>query len=183
MPPFALFVGGVSSGKTRLAEKWALSFSRPCLMLATCHGQDAEMTARIIAHKKARGDAWFCLEEPLEPLGRLRLFRAERPDFQGCVVLDSLGMWITNLMGLNLSPRDILRRCQALARAFASLEIPCAVVSEECGLGFVPLSGVARKFGDILGNANQVMARNAETVIFASCGLPLALKGSLPLPV
>lgn len=180
MESLVLFVGGVRSGKTRLAEIWAQAAASQCLMLATCHCRDAEMAARIAAHKEARGESWLCLEEPLEPLGGLQIFLKDYSGFHGALVLDSLGMWIANLMEQNIAPRSILRRCQLLASGLARLDFPCAVVSEECGLGFVPVSSIARKFGDILGKANQLMAKASETVIFASCGLPLVLKGRLP---
>lgn len=180
MSDFALFTGGVRSGKTALACQWAQAKMPAQIMLATCHAQDAEMEARIAAHKKARGQSWTTLEEPLDPLGALAVFSAEHADFAGAVVLDSLGMWIANLMGQNMRPHEIMRRAQALANSLAALPHPCAVVSEECGLGFLPADPVARKFGDLLGKARQILARRASLVIFASCGLPLALKGQLP---
>lgn len=180
MTPLILFTGGIASGKSRLAEEWAQASAPQCLMLATCLSQDREMTARIEAHQKRRGPAWLTMEEPLEPLGALRLFRQNHPDFAGAIVIDSLGMLISNLMGQNISPHAILRRCSLLVKGVAALALPCAIVAEECGLGFLPLNAVARKYGDILGAAKQILAASAASVIFVSCGLPLPLKGRLP---
>lgn len=179
---FVFFTGGVRSGKTRLAQLWAEASRSSSLYLATCLSRDAEMAARIASHQKARSSAWQTLEEPLEPWGAFVRFQASHPGFQGSVVLDSLGMWINNLMAQNLSPRSILSRCRKLSLAFASLSLPCAIVSEECGLGFVPLTPIARKYGDLLGVANQMMAQAATTAIMAISGLPLLLKGALPAP-
>jgi len=36
---------------------------------------------------------------------------------------------------------------------------------------------VSRKFRDLLGRCNQVMAEGADDVILVVCGLPLHLKG------
>lgn len=172
-----LFVGGVRSGKSALAENWALSQPGRPLMLATCQPCDAEMAARVAAHKQARSGAWLCLEEPFRPLAALAAFRAGQPDFAGAVVLDSLGMWIANLMGRRMPETDILANCQKLAHGLAAAGLPCALVSEECGLGFVPMSAAARSFGDLTGAANQIAAKAAANVVFVSCGLPLPLKG------
>lgn len=172
--------GGVRSGKSQMAQEWAESICQRPLYLATCLGRDAEMASRIAIHKKSRGEHWLTLEEPLEPMGAFAKFQAKMPDFQGAIVLDSLGMWINNLMAQNLSPKAIIFRCRKLSIALVNLPLPCAVVSEECGLGFVPITPIARKYGDILGMANQIMAKAATTAILAVSGLPLALKGRLP---
>lgn len=177
---FIFFIGGVRSGKSRLAQAWAEAAAPERVMLATCHASDPEMAARIAQHKKARRNAWTCIEEPLEPLGALAAWRQSHQDFNGSFVLDSLGMLIANLMSQNLSATAINRRIRALGEALASPDYSCAVVSDECGLGFAPLNGIARKFGDILGDANQIMAKNAHAVLFVTCGLPLAVKGVVP---
>lgn len=177
---FIFFVGGVRSGKSRLAQAWAEAAAPDRVMLATCHARDPEMAARIAQHRKARCENWACLEEPLEPLSALKGWREQRPDYNGSIVLDSLGMWVANLMAQNLPASAIDRRVTELAALLSSPDYSCAVVSEECGLGFVPVSGIARKYGDILGKANQTMARKAHAVLFVSCGLPLALKGVVP---
>lgn len=177
---FIFFIGGVRSGKSRLAQAWAEAAAPERIMLTTCHARDPEMAARLNEHKKVQANGWICIEEPLEPLGALTTWRQGQPEFDGSFVLDSLGMWIANLMSQNLPASGIHRRISALADALATPDYSCAVVSEEYGLGFVPANSIARKFGDILGTANQIMAKKAHDVIFVSCGLPLALKGAIP---
>lgn len=177
---FIFFVGGVRSGKSRLAQAWAEAAAPERVLLATCHVRDADMAARIARHKKARAATWVCIEEPLEPLGAINKYCEDKPGYNGSFVLDSLGMLIANLMSQNLPVAAILQRINALAETLAAPEYSCAVVSEECGLGFVPVNGIARKYGDLLGEANQVMAKKAHAAIFVSCGLPMALKGEIP---
>lgn len=177
---FILFTGGSRCGKSKLAQAWAEAAADERLLLATCHPADPEMSARIAAHKKSRDDSWNCLEEPLEPLGSLNLFRAQQPAFSGSLLIDSIGMWLANLMAQNVTAREILRRARLLADSLDAIELPCALVTEECGLGFMAPNPVARKYGDLLGLTNQILAQKAHSVIFVACGLPLALKGSVP---
>lgn len=178
--PFIFIVGGVRSGKSRLAQAWAEATAPERVLLATCHVQDTEMAARVAEHRKSRSDTWECIEEPLEPLGAIQKYCLARPDYKGAFVLDSLGMLIANLMGQNLPVFSIMRRIENLANILAGPAFSCAIVSEECGLGFVPVNGIARKYGDLLGSANQIMARKAISAILVCCGMPVILKGKLP---
>jgi adenosylcobinamide kinase/adenosylcobinamide-phosphate guanylyltransferase len=50
------------------------------------------------------------------------------------------------------------------------------VVSDEIGLGMVPLDPGARGFRDVLGIAHQRLAGEADDVHFLVAGLPLTLK-------
>lgn len=177
---YIFFIGGVRSGKSRLAQAWAEAAAPERVMLATCHAKDPEMATRIAKNKKARQESWHCIEEPLEPLGALNAWLGSHTDFNGSFIIDSIGMWIANLMTQNIAINSILQRMGALAETLAKPDYSCAIVSDECNLGFVPLDNIARKYGDILGSANQILAKKAHAVIFVSCGLPLALKGVVP---
>jgi hypothetical protein len=52
------------------------------------------------------------------------------------------------------------------------------VVSNEVGFGIVPAARVGRRFRDLQGWANQILAEEAATVMLVVAGLPLALKGA-----
>ncbi|MGR9000388.1 MAG: bifunctional adenosylcobinamide kinase/adenosylcobinamide-phosphate guanylyltransferase, partial [Gammaproteobacteria bacterium] len=61
-----LFIGGVKSGKSRLAETYILeqaSTNKP-YYLATTEFFDDEMQARIRVHQQRRQDFFLTLEEP-----------------------------------------------------------------------------------------------------------------------
>lgn len=98
----------------------------------------------------------------------------------GVILLDCISLWIANLLARDQDEKAILRRVSALGERLAAPPVPVAVVSAETGLGLVPMSPLGRAFNDVLGLANQELARVCHHVVFVSCGLPLALKGALP---
>ena len=89
-----LVLGGARSGKSRYALQLAeRAWPRP-VFLATAEVTDAEMAARIAAHRAARGAAWQCVEEPLDLAGALA-----RAAGQGDgVLLDCLTVWLSNVL-------------------------------------------------------------------------------------
>ena len=98
----------------------------------------------------------------------------------GVILLDCISLWIANLLARDQDEEAILRKVSALGERLAAPPVPVAVVSAETGLGLVPMSPLGRVFNDVLGLANQELARVCHHVVFVSCGLPLALKGALP---
>lgn len=172
-----LFVGGVRSGKSALAQQWAERQSAQRLYLATCMSGDAEMLERVEAHRKARDSSWRCIEEGIRPMAALRKFLRECPHFKGPLLLDSLDMLLANLLSRNSDAKNVELEVAAMLEGLKGTGLPCAIVSAECGMGFVPMNPLARKFGDALGKANQLAAEICDTVVVVHCGLPLRIKG------
>jgi adenosylcobinamide kinase/adenosylcobinamide-phosphate guanylyltransferase len=52
------------------------------------------------------------------------------------------------------------------------------LVSNEVGMGIVPLGEINRQFQDEQGRLNQAIAQIANKVSFIAAGLPLTLKGT-----
>ena len=100
LPPVTLVLGGARSGKSRHAERLVESQSGACVYLATAEPGDAEMAARIRAHRERRGPRWQTLEEPLELGGALE--GAARPE--AAVLVDCLTLWLSNLLGARRDP-------------------------------------------------------------------------------
>ncbi|MGO1118247.1 bifunctional adenosylcobinamide kinase/adenosylcobinamide-phosphate guanylyltransferase [Rhodovibrionaceae bacterium A322] len=169
LPAVTLVLGGARSGKSAHAEALVESQSGPCGYLATAQAHDSEMTARIAEHKARRGPRWQTLEEPLDLVGSLK--KLARPD--GAVLVDCLTLWVTNLM---VAEKDLAAEEAALLQALPQLTGPVVFVSNEVGLGIVPMNKMARDFRDHAGRLNQAVARVADRVDFMAAGLVMPLK-------
>jgi adenosylcobinamide kinase/adenosylcobinamide-phosphate guanylyltransferase len=79
-----LVTGGARSGKSRFAEAYAARLASWGIYVATAMpSDDAEMEARIRAHREERrrsGFAWETVEEPFDLAGWLDRLAADRPD-------------------------------------------------------------------------------------------------------
>jgi adenosylcobinamide kinase / adenosylcobinamide-phosphate guanylyltransferase len=51
------------------------------------------------------------------------------------------------------------------------------IVSNEVGMGIVPLGELSRRFVDESGFLHQAVAARCQRVIFTAAGLPLVMKG------
>lgn len=60
-----LVLGGIRSGKSRLAERFAIQSHLPVIYIATATIDDAEMQARIALHRANRPSHWQVIEEPV----------------------------------------------------------------------------------------------------------------------
>ena len=177
------FVGGTRSGKSALAQRWVEQYATGdagCLLfLATCRVEDSEMRARVALHRANRGPAWFLCEEALDPLGALHTALARHDNRLKAILLDCVSLWIANLLAEGMGNAAIAKRVGALADGMAICGLPCALVSAEVGMGIVPASALGRQYRDILGEANQIIAQTCDSLIFATCGQPLIVKGQL----
>jgi adenosylcobinamide kinase / adenosylcobinamide-phosphate guanylyltransferase len=63
-------------------------------------------------------------------------------------------------------------------RAIELSKGPIVIVSNEIGLGVIPLGPLVRDYVDALGNLNQSVARVCDRVTLMAAGLPLHLKGA-----
>ncbi len=169
-PPYLTFVlGGARSGKSRYAETLAESQPGACVYLATAEPGDAEMAARIQAHRARRGGRWRTVEEPLDLCPRLEALAG--PD--RCILVDCLTLWLANLMAAG---RDVEAESIALAATLSGLSGSAIVVANEVGLGIVPENDLAREFRDAAGRLNQMVAEVAPSVVFVAAGLPMTMK-------
>ncbi len=169
LPPVTLVLGGARAGKSRYAEDLVERQPGPCIYVATAEAGDAEMAARIRAHRARRGGRWTTLEAPLDLVGALE--RASGPE--RAVLVDCLTLWLSNLMGAG---RDVGAECQRLLAALPGLAGPVVFVSNEVGQGVVPDNALARAFVEHAGRLHQDLAAAADRVILVTAGLPRELK-------
>jgi adenosylcobinamide kinase / adenosylcobinamide-phosphate guanylyltransferase len=188
-----LVIGGVRSGKSRLAEQLAAA-TPPVTYVATAHAGDAEMARRIAAHRQRRPAEWKTVEEPWDVVQAMRHALAARKDvgmiskaplgresMPPCVLLECLPLWLTNLLGglpghAAMAEAAIVSEVEALIRAAETAPGRVIVVSNEVGCGVMPVNELARRFGDLLGEANQRLAASATEVYGCLAGIPLRLK-------
>jgi adenosylcobinamide kinase / adenosylcobinamide-phosphate guanylyltransferase len=169
VPKLTLVLGGARSGKSRYAESLIVTLPSPWLYVATAQAGDEEMTSRISAHRAGRGPDWRTIEAPRH------LVAALQNAGTAPVLVDCLTLWLSNLM---LADIDIEAETVHLERALAAVAAPVVLVANEVGSGIVPDHPLGRKFRDLQGALNQLMAARADRVVLMVAGLPLVLKGA-----
>jgi adenosylcobinamide kinase/adenosylcobinamide-phosphate guanylyltransferase len=172
-----LILGGARSGKSRHAQSLCQG-ANGVLFLATARPADEAMRARIARHRAERPAEWRTIEEPLAVPS---VVRQSHPGTT--VLLDCLTHWLANLAWEHRSlPEEeqqsrILAEVEDLARVADGRRM--VVVSNEVGGGVVPENAVGRRFRDLQGMANQLLAAEAGLVVLMVAGLPMTLKGSV----
>ena len=180
MARIVLVTGGSRSGKSAFAQGMAERLRGPRAYVATCPVLDEEMRRRIQSHQVARlGKGWDTIEEPVD------LCRVVRQAVNYRVLLvDCLTLWINNLLyeaeqaGRAIGEPEVERRSRAVLDACAEREGAILFVTNEVGWGIIPENALARRFRDLAGRCNQVMAARADAVVLTVCGIPLFLKGN-----
>ncbi len=161
-----LVLGGARSGKSAVAERYAATLSAPVTYIATGWASDADMAARIAAHRARRGTTWPTVEAGADLAGALRAV-------SGTALVDALGTWVAAHADLAVDQHGLL----AALRDRAGTTV---VVSEEVGLGVHPATEVGRRFRDVLGELNMAVAAQADTVWLVVAGRVLALPPTAP---
>jgi len=180
-----LILGGAKSGKSLFAENLALQSRKKLVYIATALAGDAEMEQRILLHQQRRRQQvikWSTIEEPIA-LAKVLLSLAENAnalsmDNKQLILVDCLTLWLSNLL-LNLDEKQRKVEIDALFEVLQIINIEVIFVSNETGLGIVPMNLLSRQFIDLAGGLHQRMATVSERVILTVAGLPLILKGTL----
>jgi adenosylcobinamide kinase/adenosylcobinamide-phosphate guanylyltransferase len=171
-----LVLGGARSGKSAFAERLAAQMGRPVLYVATGQAGDAEMAARIAAHRARRPADWLTVEAPLDPAAAIAAARLPTP----VVLLDCVGLLVSNvLLAEGDAGAPAARLAGALDRLIAlrrERDAQLIVVSSETGLGLLPLSALGRRYLDLLGDANQRLAAVATRTYLVIAGLAVDLR-------
>jgi adenosylcobinamide kinase/adenosylcobinamide-phosphate guanylyltransferase len=168
-----LVTGGSRSGKSAHGLKLASEHPRARkVFIATAEALDEEMAVRISRHKAERAPNFTTIEEPL----KLAEAVTELNGKADAVVIDSLTLWVSNLMCGDASDAAFKAEASALAMALAGADFASIVVTDEVGSGVVPDNPTGRRFRDLLGSANQEIARAAAEVILVVAGYPLKVK-------
>lgn len=170
-----LILGGARSGKSAYAEKLALESGFTVTYIASAKIYDAEFGARIQHHKNRRPADWALVEEPHYLAATLS--RLATPNH--CLIVDCLTLWLAQWLCADCNPpkeSSWQAEREALLAVLSTLPGTVILVSNEVGMGIVPLGEINRQFQDEQGRLNQAVAAVADKVTFVAAGLPLLLK-------
>ncbi|PWB58537.1 MAG: bifunctional adenosylcobinamide kinase/adenosylcobinamide-phosphate guanylyltransferase [Nitrosomonadales bacterium] len=165
-----LILGGARSGKSALAEKIALESGLAVTYIATATAGDEEMAGRIAHHRERRPGGWGLVEEPLRLAATLQ--GAAAPG--RCLLVDCLTLWLNNVIA---GEALFQRERKALLEILPALPGRVILVSNEVGMGIIPLGELTRRYCDEAGRLHQELAQICDRVTLVAAGLPLVLKG------
>ena len=179
MGKIILVTGGARSGKSSFAEKLALKIGGGrAAYIATAQIFDKEMDFRVKLHQARRGDNWQTFEAPFNAEEKIL---AASKNFSA-ILFDCVTIYVSNfLCAANLDDEkflyDNLRGLvEKLIAAAESSEATTIFVSNEVGGGIVPENKLARRFRDLAGLANQMLAAQADKVFLTVAGIAIDIK-------
>jgi adenosylcobinamide kinase/adenosylcobinamide-phosphate guanylyltransferase len=159
-----LLTGGARSGKSALAVRLAERAGDAVTFVATARPSDADMKARIAAHRADRPVAWRTVEAPVNVAAAI--------PSAGTVVVDCLAVWTANAMD---EPLDVEREAAGTARLAGARDGLTIVVTNEVGMGVHPATELGRAYRDLLGRVNAVWSRASDHAFLVVAGRALAL--------
>ena len=168
-----LILGGVRSGKSRLAEQHAEASGLDVVYVATAQVRDAEMQQRIAHHQARRPAHW----QVVEAGHNLAQVLQQQAGAGRCVLVDCVTLWLTQLL-CDLNEAELRREVDALLAVLPALPGQIILVSNETNMGIVPLGELSRRYCDEAGRLHQQLGAICERVILTVAGLPLIVKGS-----
>ena len=199
MGKLTLILGGARSGKSTYAEMQAKELGGDSVLyVATSETKDKEMVERVEKHRSARPPAWGTLEAPRNVAQALRQAQDTALRQEGSaarvILLDCITFLVANHLLDAAGPEDdpfddpssdpfdakieenVVAEVEALVAYVAETDVELLVVSNEVGLGVVPSFDLGRAYRDILGRANQILARHADEVQLLVAGIPVRVK-------
>ena len=171
-PARTLILGGVRSGKSRLAERLARDSGLDVTYIATAIADDDEMRRRISDHQRRRPFRWRLVEEPFLLADAIR--REAAP--QRCILVECLTLWMTNLL-MRDREADLQDQTAALLAAVDAAPGRLVLVGNETNMGVVPMGELSRRYCDLAGALHQELAARCDQVVLTVAGLPLTVKG------
>lgn len=163
-----LVLGGARSGKSGVAERLAESSGLRVIYIATAEAGDIEMRQRIDRHRDSRPQNWQTVEEPLSLAASLQANASQ----DSVLLVDCLTLWLSNCLHQGCWQEE---RHQLLS-ALPQLPGEVIMVSNETGLGVVPMGALTREFVDESGWLHQEVAAICDHVTLVVAGLTTPLK-------
>ena len=162
-----LILGGARSGKSSYAEQCALNLSSTPVYIATATAEDKEMRARIARHQSDRAKVWRLIEEPLDLASAINNINDK-----SVVLVDCLSLWLSNCLHADIWQQHKTE----FLKQISSTQHDLILVSNEVGMGVVPMGELSRQFVDQAGWLHQALAEHCDAVTLIIAGLPQKLK-------
>jgi len=174
MAKITLITGGARSGKSG----YALTLVDPSLentFIATAEAIDDEMMQRIARHREERGDQFRTIEAPVHLADAIRSLAGSTE----LIIVDCLTVWMGNMQVRDESGRLSVQEVEALLDTLKNPPCSVILVTNEVGMGIVPMNDMAREFRDQAGRLNQSVAKIADQVVLMVSGLPVIIKSDI----
>lgn len=133
---------------------------------------DQEMALRIARHQATRSADWETVEEPLD----VEAWLSKHGTQYRTILFDCVTLWLSNLIGTGVTEEVLLARVGTLLEYMRGTGARVVLVSNELGLGLVPIEPSARAFRDLSGRVNQRIAAEADEAYLVVSGIPLRVK-------
>ncbi len=166
-----LVTGPSRSGKSEWAEMLAMQTGKQVIYVATSasNPDDLEWQARIEKHQQRRPSEWTTLLVLEDLTGTIR----EYADDRYCLLVDSLGTWVANLLEQDSVIWEMT--LQNLLGSLVETTANVILVAEETGWGVVPAYPIGRLFRDRLGELVRKLGNIANPVYLVTGGHVLNL--------
>jgi len=176
------------------------------LYVATSETKDKEMVERVEKHRADRPSGWGTVEASRNVAQALRQAHTVPVSYREdaalraagnetkVILLDCMTFLVANHLMDAAAPEDdpfddpsadpfdaaieadVVAEVESLVAYAQEKDVDLLVVSNEVGLGVVPPYELGRAYRDILGRANQILARHADEVQLLVAGIPMKVK-------
>jgi len=185
MGKLVFITGGARSGKSRFAEMLAHRHPGRVCYIATAVIADEEMARRVALHRRRRPPEW----DTLECEGSLIASLHQAAQDHNLLLVDCLTLYLARFLPSDLSQdtplhneleekvhKQVDEEIAAIIATVHGVAADVIIVSNEVGSGLVPPYPAGRLFRDLMGYANQILAREAEFAYIVIAGIPIDLK-------
>lgn len=178
-PKMIAITGGAGSGKSGFSLALARKLGKNRYFLACAEAHDSEMAAKIAVHQSERDGTFTTLEAPIDVAAAVASIPKDQND--QVLLWDCLTLWLSNCIYAQMTDEQILSGLEALLIQLRHLECPVVVVTNEIGMGIVPLAKETRRFRNLAGKAGQLLAAAADDAYLVVMGraVPLATVAEL----
>ncbi len=177
-------LGGIRSGKSKyageIADKISKNENKKIVYIATYKndGKDAEMTERIERHKNNRPNTWNVME-----VGKIYDVASKLGEIKNSIIIiDCLTLLVSNFFAENKNTdessitSEIKKMLKEIRKGIKKNNNKFIIISNEVGEGIIPANKISRRYADLLGRANQIIAKHSAQFYFMFAGIPMKIK-------